>query len=553
MSHELQSLGLRPYQIEAVKSASRVLRDPNRPDYGFGPLGPLLVMATGTGKTRTALGAVILSLRKGHRVLWLAHRSELLFQARDTAYQMDPETILASGSTLFMAGHPFQSGVNLVFGSTETMVEDGRIDELFKSGRFNICVWDEAHHSGTDRDSYVRSKLIESGCVHHIGLTATPEGDRLGRFWALAYELNIRDAQKMGHLRREKIIDCAMPPGETMTQTQLVDHCVNMTEFHLRGRRPLIFTDSIPPGRKIVEGLKAAGWTVDMVTGNDSKKARARAIEGFRSGKIQALVNAAVLTEGTDLPMCDAVVLARACQSKSLYIQIVGRALRPYGDIADGLVVDLLGASRQYKDMQIAPVLSVEDEPKNSQKEELDEEIQDFLAQFGDGDNTDNEEDEERKHKAAKIRPPKVHWVEVDKHVHAADGGQLGVVFMVRLDTDPVGQQWRLAWMPRKARVPRWCPMLSRPGLNRDMVAMLGGDALRQAKSLVRHNAAWRADKATPDQRRYALERCGIIAGQYETKGELADRVTAHIGRERWKDVANDLARYRQQTQTRVT
>lgn len=84
------------------------------------------------------------------------------------------------------------------------------------------------------------------------------------------------------------------------------------------------------------------------------------------------------------------------------------------------------------------------------------------------------------------------------------------------------------------------------------MAAMLGGDALRQAKSLVRHNAAWRADKATPDQRKYALERCGIIAGQYETKGELADRVTAYIGRERWKDVANDLARYRQQTQART-
>ena len=33
-------------------------------------------------------------------------------------------------------------------------------------------------------------------------------------------------------------------------------------------------------------------------------------------------------------------------------------------------MVDLLGASRQYKDMQIAPVLSVEEEPKNSQKEE---------------------------------------------------------------------------------------------------------------------------------------------------------------------------------------
>ena len=99
MSHELQSLGLRSYQIDAVKSASRVLRDPNRSDYGFGQVGPLLVMATGTGKTRTALGAVILSLRKGHRVLWLAHRSELLFQARQTAYEMDSKTILSSGST----------------------------------------------------------------------------------------------------------------------------------------------------------------------------------------------------------------------------------------------------------------------------------------------------------------------------------------------------------------------------------------------------------------------------------------------------------------------
>ena len=63
-----------------------------------------------------------------------------------------------------------------------------------------------------------------------------------------------------------------------------------------------------------------------MVTGNDSKKARKRAIDGFKSGAIQALVNAAVLTEGLIfrrvMPLC-----WRAPVSPSLYIQIVGRAL----------------------------------------------------------------------------------------------------------------------------------------------------------------------------------------------------------------------------------
>ena len=165
-------LGLRHYQIEAVKSASRVLRDPTRHNYGFGQVGPSSAWRQSGQDTNRSWRRAPFP-QKGHRVLWLAHRSELLFQARDTAYEMCPKTILASGSTLFMSGHPFQSSVNLVFGSTETMVEEGRIEELLQTGRFSMCVWDEAHHSGTDRDLYVRSKLIEAGCAHHIGLTAT--------------------------------------------------------------------------------------------------------------------------------------------------------------------------------------------------------------------------------------------------------------------------------------------------------------------------------------------------------------------------------------------
>ena len=161
----------RDYQIEAIRAVGKVLENKGR--------DALLVMATGTGKTRTAV-AMVDVLSKCNwvkRVLFLADRTALIFQAKTKGFTEH----LPSMTLVDLTKEKDNLNNRIVFSTYQTMINliDNEYDgnaRHFGIGHFDLIIFDEIH-----RSVYNRYKAIfEYFDGYRIGLTATPrdEGDR---------------------------------------------------------------------------------------------------------------------------------------------------------------------------------------------------------------------------------------------------------------------------------------------------------------------------------------------------------------------------------------
>jgi len=146
----------------------------------------------------------------------------------------------------------------------------------------------------------------------------------------------------------------------------------------IRNRRALVFTASVEQAERLAEILNRhrdgmAGW----VCGKTEKEERRRILSDFKDGRLQVVVNCAVLTEGFDDPGVEVIVMARPTKSRSLYAQMVGRATRPLPGIVDNaedapehrrdaiassakpncLVVDFCGNAGRHKLVTSADIL----------------------------------------------------------------------------------------------------------------------------------------------------------------------------------------------------
>ena len=160
----------RPYQLEAVKKVCESFEEKHR--------RALIVMATGTGKTRTAISLVDVLTSKNwvQNVLFLADRTELVKQAEKNFKKLLPDmsccNLLSSKD-----GDPEES--RIIFSTYQTMINC--IDKmkskngitLFTPGHFDLIIIDEAH-----RSIYKKYQVIFDyfdGLL--VGLTATPRDD----------------------------------------------------------------------------------------------------------------------------------------------------------------------------------------------------------------------------------------------------------------------------------------------------------------------------------------------------------------------------------------
>lgn len=185
---------LRPYQQEAKDSIFK--------EWENGIHKTLLVLPTGCGKTIVFAKVTEECVRRGSRVLILAHRGELLEQAADK---------IAKATGLMCATEKAEetclgSWFRITVGSVQSMMRESRLSR-FPDDYFDTIIIDEAHHCISD--SYQR-------VLHHfpearvLGVTATPDrGDmkNLGQvFESLAYEYTLPRAIKEGYLSPIKAV-----------------------------------------------------------------------------------------------------------------------------------------------------------------------------------------------------------------------------------------------------------------------------------------------------------------------------------------------------------
>lgn len=331
-------MSLRPYQAAAVEGVRAAWREHR---------STLLVLPTGAGKTYTAATIVAERAALG-RVLWLAHRTELLSQAADTLRSLGLSVEIEQAEE--RAG--IICGAEVVCASVPTL--RGRRLARWPEHTFATIVVDEAHHATAP--TYV-GILDHFANARVLGLTATPDRtDRVGLgevFETCAYEYPIRTAIEDGwlvppvsrgvdlpelDLRGLRSVAGDLEVGELETRViESLEQIVGPLIEHAGARQSLLFVPGVRAAHLAVEILERAHVDAAAIDGSTPPDARRETLARFRDGRIRVLANCAVLTEGTDLPMASCVAMARPTTSRSLYAQMLGRGLRPLTGVVDGL------------------------------------------------------------------------------------------------------------------------------------------------------------------------------------------------------------------------
>ena len=127
-------------------------------------------------------------------------------------------------------------------------------------------------------------------------------------------------------------------------------------------QRPTIaYAVSVDHAHNLAAVFNEAGVSAAVILGDTNREERDRAIAGFRDGSIKVLVNVIVATEGFDLPDASCIIIARPTMSLALYLQMVGRGLRPKPNGGDCLILDLAGNAvthglpEQYREWSLKP------------------------------------------------------------------------------------------------------------------------------------------------------------------------------------------------------
>jgi superfamily II DNA or RNA helicase len=399
---------LRDYQRKASDSVFS--------EWENGARSTLVVMPTGTGKT--LLFSDVIQRKQPKRSMVLAHREELIWQAKDKI-----ERVTGLKSDVEMGEHKaaqecglFHPKASVIVSTIQTHVAGGdgggRMTK-FDPMDFGLLVIDESHHAVSPSYRKVIDYYMTNPDLVVMGVTATPDrGDEsaLGQvFETVAFDYEVMDAIKDGWL---------IPIEQQMVSVESLDFsevkttagdlngadlaAVMESEKNLHGvasstidiigsKRGIGFAASVNHARVLSEifnrhktGMSA--W----VCGKTDKEERKKIISDFAAGKIQWLWNCGVFTEGFDDSGVEIISMARPTKSRALYAQMAGRATRPHESIASKLndvpapvlrrmmiqrsvkpsccIIDFVGNSGRHKLMTTADILggNVSDEVMES-------------------------------------------------------------------------------------------------------------------------------------------------------------------------------------------
>ncbi len=345
---------LRPYQLEAI--------DALRKSIARGARRPLLQLPTGGGKTIIASEIVRLAVKKNKRVLFLAPRRELVIQAAQKF------AVFGISCGIIMAGEEAKRNIySLVqVASMDTLHARGIRTERMIMPSADVVIVDEAHLTVTK----TRKQLLASyPDAVIIGLTATPargDGKGLGEIfddlvlsWPISkltdqgYLVPVRyyapSKPDLEGLRANKDGDYVVKGlSERVDKPQLVGDVVSNWSCIAPDKKTVIFCVNRAHSRHVCEALMAKGIAVAHLDGDTPLDERRAILARLESGETQVLCNVFIATFGLDIPLLECAVLARPTRNITLYLQMVGRVLRPSPGKVEALVIDHAGAVDEH-------------------------------------------------------------------------------------------------------------------------------------------------------------------------------------------------------------
>lgn len=321
-------MDLRPYQVESIEHVRQKLRD--------GKKKILVVAPTGSGKTVMFSDILSRAAEKGSRSLVLAHRRELIQQTSEKLHRF------GARHGVIQAGTPraLQHGIQVA--SVQSL---GRNPGILH--QVDLVVVDEAHHF-TASNTYQKILSWWPKAVL-LGFTATPwRLDGAGLSDIFDSHVIVRTPRQ---LRDEGFLvgvtGWEYAPIDTQAakvsggdfvgksleagamSTKLFGEIISDWKQHAGGARSVLFACTIDHSVAMARAFCVAGVQAEHLDGETPAAQRAGILARIASGQTRVLCNVNVATEGWDCPELECVMLCRPTLSTSLFLQMVGRVLRP--------------------------------------------------------------------------------------------------------------------------------------------------------------------------------------------------------------------------------
>ena len=353
-------MDLRDYQKDLLERAQNTLQDSQQARV-------MLQLPTGGGKTRIAGKLLTTWLKDGRKAVWLTHRREL---AAQTEGMLQEDHVSATKDIRWTPGTKapaIPNGVVILMAQTVSR-RTTSADVWDSYDGYDLMIIDETHHATAK--GWARAIRLWPGPV--LGMTATPwrlsqrEGfDHL--FDELIFGPQVAALQSGGWLCNARVLS---PPEDELVQGGQVDSTGEYSEpgieeanrdrdiwtagalrFWLRkgeGRQTVVYAVSVKHARNLADVFNDAGIPAGVLLSETPNTERAELIRRFQIGDLKALVNVAVATEGFDLPDAACVLMTRPTMSLAMYLQMVGRGLRPKPNSGDCVVLDMAGNSLRH-------------------------------------------------------------------------------------------------------------------------------------------------------------------------------------------------------------
>ncbi len=341
---------LRDYQINGIENIFTAWKDCR---------SILFQMPTGTGKTTLFCEIVrrfTEELFPNKKVLIITHRKELVEQAFN---RLVKDFHLTSG--IIAANYLGIQDSQIQVASIQTLVR--RVQH--QNDVFSLVIIDESHHALASTykllwDFYPSSKFL--------GVTATPvrtngEGFQ-DLFDILITSETIKWFIKNKHLADIRYYATHTPDvsnikikagdyDETELSEIMQDEAVmaDLVQSYIdfaTDKKMIVFAVNRAHSTKIVEKFNSSGFEAKSIDTYTSTEDRNRIVNDFRNNKFKILCNVNIFTEGFDCPDVDAVQLARPTKSLTLFIQQVGRCMRPHPNKEYGIVLDNAGLWKEH-------------------------------------------------------------------------------------------------------------------------------------------------------------------------------------------------------------
>jgi DNA repair protein RadD len=381
----------RAYQQKAVAEIRQAFREGKR--------RLVLVSPTGAGKSFMASVIIEGAVAKGNKVVFLAHRKELIEQCSKTLDEIGVDHgVIKANHWRRRPDAPVQvaSVQTLVAKRTCKLCKDARIayakivapyheykdvpteaiivpcDPCQGTGKIprskppaQILVIDETHRCLAA--SYLEIVASYPNALL-LGLTATPirrDGRGLGRMYEqIVATVQVEDLVDMGFLLPLRVYAPDLPDlsdvklvagdydnvrlAEVMRAEKLVGNIIDHWQRLGENRRTIVFTVSVENSKDLARRFRDAGVVAEHVDGTMAGNERYTILGRLASGETTVVTNVDLVTEGYDLPSLGCVVLARPTKSLTVFLQQVGRVMRPHADQTYAVVLDHAGCVHEH-------------------------------------------------------------------------------------------------------------------------------------------------------------------------------------------------------------